>query len=100
MSVLVIGELRSGIERIRRRDPQAAFHLDNWLQEIVNRYSDHIFPITQEIAEAWGIMNVPDPVSTVDGLLAATAKIHNCILVTRNVKDIYRCGVPFNNPFE
>ena len=45
-------------------------------------------------------MNVPDPVSTVDGLLAATAKVNDCILVTRNVKDICRCGVDFYNPFE
>ncbi len=46
-------------------------------------------------------MNVPDPMSTVDGLLAATAKFHNCTLVTRNVmKDICRCSVAFYNPFE
>ena len=44
--------------------------------------------------------HVPNPVSTIDGLLAATAKIHNCTLVTRNVKDICRCGVLFYNPFE
>ena len=100
LSVLVIGELRSGIERIRRRDPQAAFNLNNWLQEVVDRYNDRIFPVTQEIAQAWGLMNVPNPVSTIDGLLAATAKIHDCILVTRNVKDICKCGVSFYNPFE
>ena len=100
LSVLVAGELRCGIERIKRKDPQAAFHLDNWLQEVVDNYSNRIFLVTQEIAEAWGIMNVPDPVSTVDGLLAATAKIHDCILVTRNVKDICRCDVDFYNPFE
>jgi predicted secreted protein len=37
--------------------------LDNCLQEVVDNYSDRIFVVTQEIAEAWGIMNVPDPVS-------------------------------------
>ena len=100
LSVLVIGELRSGVERIRRRDPQAALFLDNWLQKVVDNYSDRIFPITQQIAEVWGIMNVPDPVSTIDGLLAATAKVNDCILVTRNIKDVYRCGVAFYNPFE
>lgn len=62
--------------------------------------NDRIFIVTKEIAEVWGIMNVPDPISTVDGLLAATAKVNNCILVTRNVKDIYCCGVAFYNPFE
>jgi toxin FitB len=51
LSVLVIGELRCGIERIRRKDPKAASHLDNWIQEVVDNYSDRIFPITQEIAD-------------------------------------------------
>ncbi len=40
LSVLVIGELRCGIERIRRKYPKAAFHLDNWIQEVVDNYSD------------------------------------------------------------
>ena len=40
LSVLVIGELRSGVERIRRRDPQAASSLDNWLQKVVDNYRD------------------------------------------------------------
>ena len=99
LSVLVIGELRCGIERIRRRDPEAAFHLEVWLKEIIKGYSHRIFPITQEIAEVWGRMNVPNPISTVDGLLAATAKVHDCILVTRNNKDIRQCGASFYNPF-
>lgn len=43
-------------------------------------------------------MNVPDPISTVDGLLAATAKVHNC-LVTLNTKDIMRCNIDYYNPF-
>ena len=60
----MIGELRSGIERIRKKDSQAAFHLDNWLQEVVDNYKVRIFPVTQEIAEAWRVMNVRDPVST------------------------------------
>ena len=55
--------------------------------------------MTQDIAEVWGRMNVPNPISTVDGLLAATAKVHNCILVTRNTKDINQCRINFYNPF-
>ena len=99
LSVLVIGELRCGVELIRRRDLDAASHLDVWLQTIIQEYGERIFPITQEIAETWGKMNVPDPISTVDGLLAATAKVHNCIFVTRNTKDIMRCDVLYYNPF-
>ena len=97
--MLVIGELRHGVKLIRRRDPDAASHLEVWLKKIIREYSERIFPITQKIAETWGKMNVPDPISAVDGLLAATAKVHNCTLVTRNTKDIMRGDVLYYNPF-
>jgi predicted nucleic acid-binding protein len=48
----------------------------------------------------WGRLNVPDPLPLVDGLLAATAMIHGMTLVTRNVADVARSGVPTLNPFE
>ncbi|KAB8317927.1 type II toxin-antitoxin system VapC family toxin [Tolypothrix campylonemoides VB511288] len=99
LSVLVIGEIRSGIERIRRRDPKAAVDLDAWLKTIVTGYESRILPITQAIAQEWGKINVPNPVSTVDGLLAATAKVHDLTLITRNVKDIQNVTVEFYNPF-
>ena len=50
--------------------------------------------------QRWGALNVPDPVPTVDGLLAATALVHEITLVTRNVRDVERTGVRVLNPFE
>ncbi|NMG07887.1 type II toxin-antitoxin system VapC family toxin [Brasilonema sp. UFV-L1] len=99
LSVLVIGEIESGIERIRRRDQKAATNLDIWLKKIVTGYENRILPITQAITLEWGRINVPNPVSGVDGLLAATAKVHDLTLITRNVKDIQNIGVEFYNPF-
>ena len=46
-----------------------------------------------------GRFGVPDPVSVIDGLMAATAMVHGHILVTRNVRDIEQTGVNFINPF-
>jgi predicted nucleic acid-binding protein len=100
LSVLTIGEIRRGIENVRRRDPPAARSLERWLRRIITDYSDRILPIDQAIAEEWGRLNVPDPVPVVDGLLAATAKIHGLTLATRNVKDVARTGVRLVNPFE
>jgi toxin FitB len=40
------------------------------------------------VAEAWAFLNVPDPVPLIDGLLAATPKVHGLWLVTRNTADI------------
>jgi predicted nucleic acid-binding protein len=44
-------------------------------------------------------LSVPDPLPRIDGLLAATAKVHGLTLVTRNVADISRTGVSLLNPF-
>lgn len=99
LSVLVLGEIRQGIERVRRRDRTQAHVLDAWLATLRERYDDRLLPITDEIAEEWGRLNVPDPLPSVDGLLAATARVHNLTLVTRNVADVARTGVRLLNPF-
>ncbi len=99
LSVLTVGELRKGIELIRRRDPRSADFLETWLAELIATYADRILGLDQDMAEAWGRMNVPDQLPVIDSLLAATAKIHGLTLVTRNVKDLERSGVDFMNPF-
>ena len=71
-----------------------------WLARLERDYADRILPITAEVAEEWGRFNVPDPVPVIDGLLAATARVHGLTLVTRNVGDLARTGVPLLNPFE
>jgi predicted nucleic acid-binding protein len=99
LSTLVIGEVRHGIELLRRRDPKAAIRLDTWLAEVQKDTGDRILPISNEISEQWGRFGVPDPVSVIDGLMAATAMVHGHILVTRNIRDIEQTGVNFINPF-
>jgi predicted nucleic acid-binding protein len=100
LSVLTVGEVRNGIERIRRRDRPAAASLERWLREIVGAHQDRILPIDQAICEEWGRLSVPDPLPVIDGLLAATAAVHGLVLATRNVQDLVRTGVAFVNPFE
>lgn len=99
LSVLTIGEIRKGIESIRLRDQVAARVLDRWLRQLISSYKDRILPVDQEVAERWGEMNVPDPLPVLDGLIAATARVHELSVATRNVKDVARTGVPFVNPF-
>lgn len=100
LSVVVTGEIRRGIEAIRRRDPRAAVTLDRWLKRVVSSYESRILPIDALVADAWGRLNVPDPLPVVDGLMAATAKVHNLTLATRNIRDVERTGVSIVNPFE
>lgn len=98
-SVLVLGELRRGVESIRRRDRISAEALDQWLHRLTETFADRVLAVDAAIADRWGPLNVPDPVPTVDGLLAATALIHDMTLVTRNTRDVQRTGVRLLNPF-
>jgi toxin FitB len=99
LSVLVLGEIRQGIERLRRRDPTQAAMLDKWLAALRRDYADRLLPVTVEIADVWGSLNAPSPLPVIDGLLAATALVHGLTLVTRNTSDVARTGVRLLNPF-
>jgi toxin FitB len=92
-SVLVLGEIRRGIESVRRRDVPSALALEQWLLRMASSFGERILPIDARVADRWGTLNVPDPIATVDGLLAATALVHDLVLVTRNVRDVERTGV-------
>lgn len=97
-SVLVLGEVRRGIESIRRRDVPSALALEQWLTRLVTTFEDRVLPIDQKVADRWGALNVRDPVPTVDGLLAATALVHDLVLVTRNVRGVASTGVRVLDP--
>lgn len=99
LSVVVTGELRQGVERLRLRDAAQAERLNRWLSALMDAYADRILPVDLQVADVWGRLNVPDPVSAVDGLLAATAIVHDLTLVTRNVKDVERTGARIHSPF-
>jgi toxin FitB len=101
LSALVVGEIRQGIERVRPRDPAQAEALERWLVRLVTTYRDRILAVTTAVAEEWGRLNaLPQPLPVVDGLMAATAKVHRLVLVTRNVADVARTGIAVVNPFE
>ena len=99
LSILTLGEIRRGIESIRRRDGKAAAALDSWLGRISEIHRERVLSVDRAIAEEWGRMNVPDPLPVVDGLLAATARVHGLTLATRNAADIARTGVEYLDPF-
>jgi toxin FitB len=100
ISVLTIGEIRMGIDQIQRRDPRQAVVLNRWLKGLVEHFNDKILPIDRTIAEEWGRLNAAGALPKIDGLLAATAKVHGLSLATRNIKDILRAGVDCVNPFQ
>lgn len=46
------------------------------------------------------VLGIPDALPMADGMLAATALVHDLILVTRNTRDVVRSGAHLLNPFE
>jgi predicted nucleic acid-binding protein len=87
-SVLVLAEIRRGIELKRRKDAVQAEALDRWFTKMRTRIADRVLPIDEPIAGTWAILNVPDPLPFIDGLLVVTAKVHGLTLVTRNTADV------------
>ena len=99
ISVLVLGEIRQGIERIRRRDPAQARALEKWLLWIAAEFQDRLLPVDEAVADQWGRLGLQQPVPVLDALLAATALVHGLTVVSRDEEGFRNTGVPVINPF-
>jgi len=99
LSSLILGEIRKGIELARPRDLAKAEALQAWLGAVVEAFGDRVIPVDRFVSDAWGRMSAMRPIPVVDGLLAATAKVHGLTLVTRNDTDVSGLGVRVLNPF-
>ena len=100
ISSLSIGEIRRGIELARRRGdlPQADV-LESWLETVRAQFSSRLLPVDDTVADIWGRLAATRPIPVIDGLLAATAIVHNLVRVTRNVADVDGLGATILNPF-
>lgn len=100
LSVITIGELRRGTEKIKHRgDVKQAQALDTWLDTITHEYAEHLLPFTNVEAQIWGRLRVPHHENAIDKQIAATALVYDLVLVTRNIKDFSHTGVKTLNPF-
>jgi predicted nucleic acid-binding protein len=100
LSVLTLGEIRKGIDLLRDRDLAQAEVFAGWLDELQTRFADRILPIDARIADEWGRLNAIAPRNTVDSLIAATCRVHQLSVVTRNTGDFAGCDVPLLNPWQ
>ena len=95
----MLGEIRCGIEQVRPRDPAQAQALERWLNALADGFRERILPVDHPVAEEWGRMNALRTFPVIDGLLAATAKVYDLTLVTRDVDDLAGSGALLLNPF-
>jgi predicted nucleic acid-binding protein len=99
VSVLVLGEIRQGIERIRRRDAAQARALEKWLLWIAAEFADHVLPVDEKVADQWVRLGLRQPVPILDAFLAATALVHGLTVVSRDRDGFRETGAPLINPF-
>jgi predicted nucleic acid-binding protein len=99
LSVVTLGEIRQGIDQLRKREGRRALELDRWLTGLGQFYEDRLLFVDEPIADEWGRLRARHSVPVVDGLIAATARVHRLTVATRNVRDFSRLDVDVLNPF-
>jgi predicted nucleic acid-binding protein len=99
LSVVTIGEIRQGIEQLRSKDSRQAAGLDRWLRGLMQFYEERLVYVDGDIAEEWGRLRARRSAPVIDALLAATARVRELTLVTRNVRDFGKLDVVVVNPF-
>ena len=102
LSTITIGEIKNGICMLG--DTKKARALSEWLNELQATFSPRILSVNATVAECWGEILAANAKSgntrpAIDALIAATAKVDNLILVTRNIRDMEGMGVKLLNPF-
>ena len=101
LSAISVGELRRGVELIRRRgDADQTQRLEAWLAIVVESFGERILAFDAQAAQVWGHLRVPDPSHALDKQIAAIALVNDLTLVTRNVTDFEGSGVKLVNPFQ
>jgi predicted nucleic acid-binding protein len=103
LSVLNLGELQKGISKLP--DGTKKDELQAWVAlDLVERFTGRILDVDLETALCWGRLQgeaeqAGEKLPVMDSLIAATAAAHGLVVVTRNVRDIERCGVRICNPW-
>ena len=91
LSVLTLGEIRKGVAALTQSKRRTL--LESWLEvELRLRFAGRILSIDAAVADRWGVLAAEvkaqgAALSTIDGLLAATALHHNLTIVSRNIRD-------------
>jgi toxin FitB len=98
VSVVTLGELQAGVEITRERDPTKATEIESWIGRIAGLYN--MLPLDGPCFRTWARLMHRKPDDLImDALIAATAAVHDLVVVTRNVRDFRRLDSPVLNPW-
>jgi toxin FitB len=98
LSAVTLGEIQAGIEITAEQDKTKAIMIESWVAQIAETYN--VLPMDAETFRVWAkLMHRESDTVYEDAMIAATALVHNLIVVTRNVRDFKRFAVELFNPF-
>jgi predicted nucleic acid-binding protein len=103
ISVITLGELHKGIERLALSQRRRQLH--TWLDRLCSAFAGRILPIDEVTAIEWGRLlarneRQGNAVPAIDALLGATAIVHGLAVVTRNASHLARTGAAIVDPWE
>ncbi len=98
-SVIVLGEIRRGIELIARHDRPQAEVLERWYASVRDRLGTRVLAVDEPVMTLWARISVPDMPPAYDGLIAATALVYDLTVASRNTEDFRRVGAKVINPW-
>jgi predicted nucleic acid-binding protein len=100
LSVISLHELRFGVRRVEINDPLFAARLAAWYETILaHPEAFRVLNVDRDIAEQAAEFRANLGTALADSLIAATAKVHNLTLATRNIADFQSCGIKLVNPW-
>jgi predicted nucleic acid-binding protein len=98
ISAVTLGELQAGVENARQQDTGRAESIESWIDGVAA--SHNILPMDGGTFRCWARLMHAKPADLIaDAMIAATAVVHNLTVVTRNLRDFERLGVPTFSPF-
>jgi len=101
LSVITLNEILYGIRNVERKDPGFAARLTHWYANLLTQPDRYrMIDVNRSVAEQAAEFRSTLGMALADSLIAATAKIHNLTLATRNTADFKGCGIDLVNPWD
>lgn len=103
ISSMTWGELQRGVTRLPESKRRSELTL--WLQQLETGFEDRILAFDKNVSRVWAHMTAQaetqgKSMAAFDSIIAATARAHDCKLVSRNVRDFVNAGIDVINPWQ